>query len=188
MLRFLLSLALCCSVGACVVPDSSTSGSSTRHSAEEGSPGRVTLLDYRTNQRLTLLNEAHTDPLTLYTEKRSSPSTKVTSNEIFQAMLERFDEQGFQGKASSGYAPVTGDGSVRAAIEVESGGVVRNLIVDLQNSAQNYAVLNECRAAFLQIYNITQQHQAVQNDSGKSLFDDQQRELNRHNAEKSQLR
>lgn len=180
MLRSLLFLALCLSLGACVAPPSSSEGSPGRMSAESGTPGRVTLLDYRTSNRLTLLNEAHTDPVALYTEKRSSASTKVTSNEIFRAMLGHFEDQGFSGVAVAGYAPAVSDGSVRSALEMESNGAVHHIVLDTSNTPHSYKVLSDCRQAFLQIYNRTEQHQAIVNQGGRHLFDDQQRQLLEH--------
>jgi hypothetical protein len=179
MQRILISLALCAGFSACVAPAAYEGTENGQHSAIEGIPGRVTYLDYRTSNRLTLLNEAHTDPLTLYTEKRSSPSTKVTANEVFAAMLSHFDDKGFRDLASTGYAPVVGDGDVRTAIEIETGGSVKHILVSLSNYASHGKSMGECRDAFLAVYNLTQQNQAVDNSTGKALFDEQERELQR---------
>lgn len=174
MLRVLISL-LCCGVLACVSPGSS---SPDRYSAEEGLAGRVTLRDYRSMNELTLVNEAHTDPLEAYTEMRTTASTKVTSNEVFDAMLEYFDDQGWSSFSRNGRAPLIGAGSMRWAIEVESPvGVYQHVAITLETPKSQMEPAVECKAGFIQIFNITQQSQAIENASGGALFEQQQREL-----------
>jgi hypothetical protein len=176
MFRFFVTLVLCAFACACAGTGDGSSGSG-QHSLEPGTPGRVTLVDYRTSNRLTLVNEAHTDPSTLYTEKRDTASIKVTSNEVFKAMLGHFEDEGFSSSSSTGYAPIIGGEGLRKAIEVETGGGVRHMLLDLQNPKANYETLQACTTAFIQLYNLTDQNQAISNDGGKALFDDQQRAL-----------
>ncbi len=174
MLRALISL-LCCGVLACVSPDSS---SPDRFSIQEGTPGRVTLRDYRSHNELTLVNEAHTDPLEAYTEKRSNASTKVTSNEVFGAMLEYFDDEGWTNISRSGRAPIVGTGSMRWALEIESPtGDVKHVAISLETPKNQMEPAIECKLGFMQIFDITQQSQAVENSGGGALFEQQQREL-----------
>ncbi len=127
------------------------------------------------------MNEAHTDPQQLYTEKRTSASTKVTSNGVFNAMLGYFDDEGFSNVASTGYAPITGGQGLRSALEVETSEGVKHMVLDIQDAAANYETLRACKTAFIQIYNMTDQNQAVSNDGGKALFDEQQDALNKNN-------
>lgn len=178
MLRTLISLLClvsCLGATACV---SQGSGGPDRFSVEEGSPGRVTLRDYRSQNELTLVNEAHTDPLEAYTEKRSNASTKVTSNEVFRAMLEYFDDQGWSGFSRSGRAPLVGTGSMRWALEVESPtGTVQHVAVSLETPKGTMEPAIECKLGFMQIFDITQQSQAIDNAGGGALFEQQQREL-----------
>jgi len=176
MIRLLVTFVLCACLGACA--SVGPGGGSRRHSLQAGAPGRVTLVDYRTSNRLTLVNEAHTDPSELYSEKRASASTKVTSNEVFEAMLGHFGEKGFWRASSPGYAPISGGESMRKAIEVETPEGVRYLALDLRDVKKNYETLLACSTAFIQIYNLTDQNQAVTNEGGKALFDEQQRQLN----------
>jgi len=174
MLRVLISL-LCCGVLACVSPSSS---SPDRFSVEDGTPGRVTLLDYRSQNVLTLVNEAHTDPLEAYTEKRSNASTKVTSNEVFGAMLEYFNDEGWIEISRTGRAPLTATGSMRWALEIESPtGDVQHVAVSLETPKSQMESAIECKLGFMQIFDITQQSQAVENSGGGALFEQQQREL-----------
>lgn len=176
MLRLFTSLVLCLSVCACAgTGDTNNVG---QHSLEPGSPGRVTLVDYRTSNRLTLVNEAHTDPTVFYSEKRATAATKITSNEVFDAMLGYFEEEGFSSQASSGFAPASGSDGLRKALEVETPSGVRFMALDIKNVTANYETLQACSMAFIQIYNLTEQNQAISNTGGKALFDDQQNELN----------
>ncbi|MFT7487072.1 MAG: hypothetical protein ACI9F9_002931 [Candidatus Paceibacteria bacterium] len=174
MFRLYVSLVLCACTWACA--SSGDPLARGQASIESAAPGRVTLVDYRTKNRLTLVNEAHTDPTSLYSEKRSDASTKVTSNEVFRAMVGYFEEEGFFSTAASGFAPISGGESLRKALEIETKGGVRYIALDTRDIS-NYETLQSCTTAFIQIYNMTDQNQAVTNDSGKALFEEQQQEL-----------
>jgi hypothetical protein len=168
-----LTLLLCGLFVACASPES---GGPDRFSVEDGAPGRVTYVQYGDRTRMTLVNEAHTDPVEAYTERRADASTKVTSNEVFAAMLGYFGEQGWSGLARSGFAPLSADG-VRWALEVETETGVQHLAFTLDTPQDRMKAALECKQAFLEIFNLTQQSQAIDNGSGRALFDQQQQEL-----------
>ncbi len=181
MLRLFALLMLCACAGACAATgNSGTTGAGTQGSAR---PGRVTLVDYRTHNRLTLVNEAHTDPTNLYTEKRATASTKVSANEIFDAMIGHFRDEGFFDVARSGHAPIAGEDGLRTALEVETDGQVRFLTLHIRDT-ENFETLLKCKSAFVQIYNMTDQNQAISNDGGPALFEQQQADLLESNKDR----
>lgn len=158
------SLSSCGSTG-------SSSSSSSRLSAEDGTPARVTFVDYRTNVRMTLVNEAHTDPVKYYSEKRVTANTKITSNEVMAKMLEHFDDEGFNRHATGGYAPATGDGrSSLQSMEIETADGTIFIVNGEGTSDAARQSFRTCRTAFMQIQELTLQAQAVDNTDGKTVF------------------
>ncbi len=169
----LLGLMFCASsFTSCVAPGAgSSSSSSSRLSARDGTPARVTFVDYRTNVRMNLVNEAHTDPVKYYSEKKAIANTKVTSNEVMEKMLEHFDDEGYSRYATPGYAPVQSDGDPLQSIEIETSEGTTFMVngEGVQDLARKS--FRECRKAFMQIQELTVQAQVIDNSSGRTIFE-----------------
>jgi hypothetical protein len=143
-----------------------------RHSQEEGEPTRVSFVDYRTGVRMTLVNEAHSDPVELYSEvrTRATANIKVISNEVMTAMIDHFDDQGFNTWAQRGYAPARGRQGELQSFEVETPGTTSFLVTTGGKDAAA-ETFRECRTAFLQVQQLTRQVQAVTNDGSEVIFE-----------------
>ena len=142
-----------------------------------GTPGRVTYLQYGDATRMTLVNEAHTDPVEAYTERRSDASTKVTSNEVFSAMVDYFETEGWNSVARSGRAPLASAEGIRWAIEAETSRGIEHVAFTRDMPRDSMQAALTCKRAFLDIFNMTMQNQAIENSGGRALFDQQQRDL-----------
>jgi hypothetical protein len=161
-------MLICAGVGACASPSPGAGASSGRLSAEEATPARVTLMQYRDSMRLNLVNEAHTDPVEYYSDVRSDASTKITSNEYLRAMLDYFDEQGFSKYAQAGYAPRQGSPGELQALEVETEDGVHFLLYDKHATKPALETFVQCVMAWQEVYNRTLQAQAMTN-SGRDV-------------------
>jgi|GEM_PF-2242940 len=171
--RLLLAagLALVAGLGpaGCAAPGG---GAST--SAAPATPGRVTFIDYNDFVRLNLVNVAHTDPVEYYSEVRTTASTKVTDDDVFLAMLDYFEEQGFESFAEPGFAPVAARDGGLQALEVETAEGTRYLVYGQMSSQEARKAFVECVLAWQQIFNLTRQSQAVTNRDGEAVFDNQE--------------
>ncbi len=119
---------------------------------------------------MTLVNEAHTDPIELYSEIRTDASTKVTSNEVMVAMLEHFDEQGFNDYARQGFAPITSAGGAVQSFEVEGPQGTIFLVNGPEVREPGRKAFRKCLKAFLEIQEMTLQAQAVEYTDGADIF------------------
>ena len=157
-------------LSGCGSTGGSSSSSSSRLSAKDGVPSRVTFVDYRTNVRMNLVNEAHTDPVQYYSEKRVTANTKITSNEVMEKMLEHFGDQGFNRWAMAGYAPARAGAGALQSLEIETPEGTVFLVNGDGVDPQARSSFRECRTAFMQIQELTLQAQAVDNSAGKTVF------------------
>ena len=135
----------------------------------QGDPVRVSFRDYRTGTELALVNESHTDRLDLYSKQRSDASTKVAADEIVDALIEYFEDQGFYRSAREGRAPVRTDEWTQA-IEVETPDGAKTLLAGRASNASDAETFRESRDAFIAIYNNVYQAQAVEATPGDELF------------------
>ena len=162
---------LACLLASCGSTSSSTqSGGGERLSMKDGAPARVTFVEYRGPLRMNLVNEAHTDPVSLYSEKRATANTKVLSNEVMEAMLEHFEDMGFERYAQSGYAPARPAQGDLQSIEIEKDGETLFLVNGAGTSAPARESFRECRKAFLQIQQLTKQAQVVNQSDAREVF------------------
>ena len=173
MLRFVPFLMTCVFLGACVAPGSSDDRSIGESSMDDAEPGRVTFIDYSDFVRLNLVNVAHSDPVEFYSEVRTTASTKITYNEVFDAMLDYFDDHGFSKVAQPGYAPSTGSREILQVLEVQTENGTKFLPYGSGASEEQRRVFKDCVLAWQEVFNRTQQAQAVSNTSGSTLFDRQ---------------
>jgi hypothetical protein len=143
----------------------------------EARPARATLIQYGKVIRLNLVNEAHTDPVEYYSQARSDASTKVTSNELLAAMLDYFEDQGFAHHAREGYAPHSGTRGELLSLEVETEQGVQHLMYAEGQSKAALRAFVDCRKAWQEAFNMTQQAQAVTNAGGGVFFEKQKAKI-----------
>lgn len=184
-LRFLTVCAIlvASTLAACGAPRgggyASSSASSSASSAGEGEvvdwnvtpkprhltgrPLRVRYLAYRSRQSLQLVNESHSDPHRLYSQKVSveEASTKVQSDEVMDALVERLREHGFFDRAQVGPAPPMSSSSYSQAFEVEGPDGVKHWKVLDKSSEKDRRDFLLCAKDFVDLYNETIQMQAV---------------------------
>lgn len=128
-----------------------------------GKPLRVRYLAYRSGQSLQLVNESHTDPHRLYSQKVSvqEASTKVQSDEVMDALVERLREHGFFDRAQNGPAPSMKASNYSQAFEIESQEGVKHWKVLDKSSEKDRRDFLLCAKDFVDLYNETIQMQAV---------------------------
>lgn len=135
--------------------------SSTRGSAPSamGQPARIRFLSGRSQQSFQLVNETHTNRVELYSTTRTSADTKVQTDEVMDAMLDYFAEQGLFERTQPGGAPT--DASL-SSLEIEVAGAPVFFAVGPGSSAEDIALFGECRNAFIGVYNETYQLQSLE--------------------------
>jgi hypothetical protein len=146
--------------------------------ARDGTPAAVLvrLHDFRTGERFELASESHTDRLAYYSDSRHDAARKVQTDEIMSALVGELARQGYEGRARAGRAPAIGASDViRWGLEVQDGEVQSHWLVGSGSAPADWQAFQKCRDLFLQLYNITVSYQTVQNDEGKSYFDEQKR-------------
>lgn len=181
MPKFFTILLACFCLGACAATDSGYGNSAVEGETFDATPARVTFIDYSDYVRLNLVNMAHSDPVEFYSEVRTTASTKITYNEVFAAMLDYFDEQGFSRFATPGFAPHTATSGAVQALEVETDQGTYHLIYGTTTTAEGKLAYKECVIAWQEIFNRTHQAQAVSNATGGTLFDREKSRANRQN-------
>ena len=98
----LVLLAACASGGG-------ASRYSTPAQAQDALPARVVFRHAEQNVEMALVNDAHTDRVELYSQARRDYSTKVTENEVMDALVEYlYGESRFMRYAQPGPAPRSG--------------------------------------------------------------------------------
>jgi hypothetical protein len=178
MKRLLTLLSCYALLSACA---STSSGYSGEGPVVDAAPGRVTFIDYSDFVRLNLVNMAHSDPVEYYSEVRSTASTKITYNEVFAAMIQYFDDQGFSRLSQPGYAPPSGSRETVQALEVETEAGTRFLVYGKRSTEAERKTFRECVVAWQEVFNRTQQAQAVSNTAGGGLFDEERARVNKNN-------
>jgi hypothetical protein len=149
--------------------------------ATGGSPARVSLQDHRTGGRLTLVNDAHLEHTGVtganaaerraayYSTTRRDAATKVTTDEVMDALLDHFDQEGFGSAALAGPAP-PGDAAVSQSLEVVVDGQARHMLGRRGMALEPARTFRTCREAFVALYNQTYQLQSVETRPGEPVF------------------
>ena len=132
----------------------------TTVSPEASAPSRVRFMDYRQGTVFELVNEAHTDRVELYSELRANTETKVTSDEVMDALLEYLQDAGFHGKTRAGSAPRSSDTYLWGG-EIERDGVTKYMIVGDQTSAADRQLFIDCYMNHVTLWSNTFQLQRV---------------------------
>lgn len=128
-----------------------------------GHPMRVKYLDFLGGNVFQLVNESHSNALDVYSRKvpKSQAYTKVQSDEVVKALIERFDEQGVTKRLQPGLAPFYPTGTRAGALEIEGEkGPSFWLILDKSPQAERAAFTKSAKD-FVDLYNATESWQAV---------------------------
>ncbi|MBL8861818.1 MAG: hypothetical protein JNK02_07370 [Planctomycetes bacterium] len=160
----LAALSACTTGGA--RPDAT--GSTTQRDAS-----KAIELRYRAFARklsIGLVNESHTDRLELYSERQpiDRATTKVSPDEVVDAIVEYFRDQGYFGIAVRGPAPATPPPGATQMLEVVLPDGPYHAIVRPGVTAQFATTFQTCAKALLQVYSDTIQLQAVDEAPGWS--------------------
>jgi hypothetical protein len=162
----------------CSTPRSASASSSTAQASGEpvdwnvrpppkhvtGHPMRVKYVDFFRGNTFQLVNESHTNALDLYSKKvpKTQAFTKVQTDEVVQALLDRLEDQGATKRLQPGLAPSYPLGTRAGALEIEGEkGPSFWLILD-KTSIDERAAFNKSAKDFVDLYNATESWQAVQ--------------------------
>ncbi|MBC8451271.1 MAG: hypothetical protein H8D72_01035 [Planctomycetes bacterium] len=126
--------------------------------------------------RLSLANEASQDRVDYYSQTRNDAGLKVTSDEIMNALVEVFEDEGFWDTARPGTAP-------SGASAPTEGGYTLHGILSLETSSRagwitfrkglttgDLELFQSCSQAFIAIYNSTAGYQRIDNPEREGLF------------------
>lgn len=146
---------------------------------------RVTLRDYRSAQGqrdFELVDKESGDELEYYSTARRNAPRKYIEGDIMEALSEYLHSHGFAANGQEGAAPRRGDGQgrLRFAFEWETSEGVRHWPMgDPTGDAMNaeWKEFLGCQQMFLELYNSTSSYQAIQNASGKDIFEEERRRL-----------
>lgn len=173
--RPVLAIAVALAAG-CAAPGPGRGGADI-----DGPAARVSLSDHRTGGRLTLVNDAQLERTgvqgataddrraTYYSTTRRDAATKITTDEVMAALLDFFDDQGFERAAMEGPAPI-GDSEVSQSLEVVVEGRARHLLGRHGMPVGEARAFGSCRDAFVALYNQTYQLQSVETRPGETIF------------------
>lgn len=164
-MRFLPLLLLLGALGAC--------GAAPTIVPEER-PTQVTFRDYRTQTDLALVNEAQTSAVDFYSQARDNATTKVVPNLDMGALMMQLEDFGFFDQATLGARRVPG---ARTILVVERDGQSYSLALTREGDVGRQNLANNCNGAFLMVYNNHRSMQLIENDDGRALFEDQNRNL-----------
>lgn len=128
-----------------------------------GHPVRVRYVAYLSQQNLEIVNESHSDPHALYSQKRAlhAVQPKVQSDEVVEALLERFSELGVMKRVLPGAAPAAPPSRAAQALEIETEAGVRSWVVRETSPEAERQQFRDCVKDFVDLYNATVQYQAV---------------------------
>lgn len=145
-LQLLLSFVLCAFL-SCALPSCASTGSKSN-----GPPTIISLIQPLQGQRLELVNASHTDPVELYSQTRERANRKVATDEILEALIEKFDSEEFQTYSAAGGIPEGAVNERGTAIVVDIAGQRRALWGNTRTPERKLRALNKCIAAFVQVY------------------------------------
>ena len=152
---------LLCALGALVA------GCATSQSVID-TDGPVEVSFYHQGRRqLSIVNEAHSNRVELYSKKATSASTKVASNEVMDALLDRFADNEFFEMSQNGNFGGIADGR---ALEVLGPNGSVYFHVGKNSSPEQWKSFASCREAFVDLYNGIFAPQSVENTQGESIF------------------
>lgn len=154
-----LLLALTLLLGATACSSGGTKTEATAHGPVE--------LRYRAlakNLSFGIVNATHTDRTDLYSKRQpiDQATTKVSPDEVVDAIVDYFREQGFFDIAVAGKSPVTPPQGVSQILEVVLPNGAYHAVLRPGVSAEHATSFQTCAKALLDVYNNTLQLQAVE--------------------------
>jgi hypothetical protein len=132
---------------------------------------RVTYLDFVAGTRLELVSESYADRVDFYSTSRRDASRKFLDDAGMSAFAEFLAEHGFERHAASGPGPARASGVVTRKLELERAGESRHWLVGTGTTSAEKQAFNECLAALVEVYSVTQSYQSVENATGRDFFD-----------------
>jgi len=147
-----------------VLPGCSSGGAKSSGPGEK--TGRPIELRYRAvakNLSFGIVNESHTDRTELYSSRQplDKATTKVSPDEVVDAIVEYFRDEGFFAIAQSGSAPRNPPAGASQILEVSLPEGPYFAVMQPGVSADFVAKFQTCSKALLDVYNSTMQLQAV---------------------------
>lgn len=158
------SLALCAVLAGAGLPACTSGGTQSEGPAQKtGRPIELRYLAVAKNLSFGLVNESHTDRTDLYSTRQplDSATTKVSPDEVVDAIVEYFRDQGFFAIAQAGRAPAKAPQGVSQMLEVVTPDGPYHAVLRPGVSAQHVTTFQTCAKALLDVYNSTMQLQAV---------------------------
>lgn len=160
--RAILAASLAATIVAgCSSP--SSSGAAATGSAKTGRPVEIRYRAVSANATFGLVNESHTDRTQLYSSRLplDAASTKVSPDEVVDAMVDYFREQGFFEHAQAGAMPANAPSGVTQILAVTT--VDGPVLFALRTGAptEQARSFQTCAKAFFDVYNNTIQLQSV---------------------------
>ena len=125
--------------------------------------------------RLTLANEAAINRVDYYSTMRDEAGVKVGSDEIMNALVEVFDNEGFWDSARLSDAPTATNASeggvpLHGVLTVEANGKKGWITFRKGLTIKELELFQTCSQAFVAIYNNTAGYQRINNPEGEALF------------------
>ena len=154
-------------LGSCLLlPACTSSAPASAPEATKLDPSRAIELRYRAlskNLVFCLVNASHTERTELYSSRQplDQATTKVSPDEVVDATVEYFREQGFFDIATRGRAPATLPQGSTQVLEVALPDGPWHAVMRPGVSAAFIKSFQTCGKAFLDVYNNTMQFQAV---------------------------
>jgi len=168
----LLMLALA-SLAACASTPDTTSPTEESHFGSV----RIQFRDFRPGgSRLALTNESAMDRVDYYSQTRREAELKVTSDEIMNALVEVFSDEGFWDSARPGQPPSGADKpreggqELHGILSVETADRTGWITFRKGLTKDELELFQGCSQAFVAIYNATAGYQLVDNPDGDALF------------------
>ena len=145
---------------------SGSSAATAPRVASEPDAAKAVELRYRAFAQglsLGLVNESHSDRVALYSERKSagSATTKVSPDEVVDAIVEYFRSEGFFEIASRGRAPAQPPAGATQVLEVVLPDGAYHALARPGVTQEFAQTFQTCRKALLDVYSETMQLQAV---------------------------
>lgn len=147
-----------------VLPGCSSSGSASDARPEKtGKPIELRYRAIASKLSLGLVNESHTDRTELYSERQpvDQATTKVSTDEVVEAIVEFFRDQGYFEIAQSGAAPTNPPAGTSQILEVVLPEGAYHAVLRTGVTADHITKFQTCAKALVDVYNSTMQLQAV---------------------------
>ncbi len=159
----------------CSSPSSASAAEAA--STKTGRPVEIRYRAVTSNANFGLVNESHTSRTELYSSRLpiDAASTKVSPDEVVDAVVDYFREQGFFELAQPGAMPVNPPQGTSQILAVTTPEGAVTLMLRPGASTEHARCFQTCAKAFFDVYNATMQLQSVDRtpdwkaQDGKSL-------------------